>query len=137
MQPKLHTMRHPQCHLCRSLLNCPSSLFGNPPTRSAFCISSLPFSPSLSSIGNPHHSLWNFSCSFLLSSFSSRSFCRRSRRANHSSRAESCSSCVACAIIQVFMARFWARHLKGAVKVRPRAQSANTTYSLSDPISQQ
>lgn len=26
------------------------------------------------------------------------------------------------------MARFWGRHLKGAVRVRPSAQSANTVY---------
>jgi hypothetical protein len=45
-----------KCHLCRSLLNCPSSLFGNPPTLSARFITSLPFSPSRSSCGKPHHS---------------------------------------------------------------------------------
>jgi hypothetical protein len=120
--PKVH-----EYHLCRSLLSWPSSLFGNPPTLSAFFIISLPLSPSRSSIGNPHHSLWNLSCSILLASFASRSLCLFNLVANHSSLAASCSACVAWIIIQLFMARFCCRHLKGAVKVRPRAQSANST----------
>ena len=114
------------CHLCRSLLSWPSSLFGNPPTLSAFFMISLPLSPSRSSIGSPHHSLWNLSCSILLASFASRSLCLFNLVANHSSLAASCSVCVACVIIQLFIARFCCRHLKGAVKVRPSAQSANS-----------
>lgn len=126
--PMPFSSRRRQHHLCRSLLICPSSLLGNPPTLSALLITSLPFAPSRSSIGNPHHSRWNLSCSIRLASFFSRSTCRFNLVANHSSRAASCSACVACLTMQLFIARFWSRHLKGAVKVRPRAQSANTTH---------
>lgn len=113
-------------HRCRSLLSCPSSLFGKPPTLSALINTSFPFSPSLSSTGNPHHSRWNFSCSFLLASFASLSFCRFNLVANHSSLAASCSYCVAWATMHLFMALFCGLHLKGAVNVRPRAHSAKT-----------
>jgi len=119
------------CYRWRSLLNWPSSLAEKPPTRSALLTTSLPFSPSLSSIGNPHHSRWNFSCSFRLSSRCSLSLARVIRVANHSSLAASCSFCVAWATIHVFIARFCARHLKGAVTVRPSAQSANTALEFS------
>lgn len=56
---------------------------------SSFCF------PSCSSPGgggNPHHSLWNFSCSFFLFSFSTLCRILSSLVANHSSLAASCSS---------------------------------------------
>jgi len=134
MTLKLHAMLcssiYPyHAHLCRSLLSCPSSLFGNPPTLSAFLMTSLPLSPSRSACGRPHHSLWNFSCSFFLASFASLSFCLFNRKPNHSSLAASCSAWVAWATMQVFIARFCALHLNGAVNVRPNAQSANNLIS--------
>ena len=51
-----HTYTPLPLYRCLSLLNCPSSLLGNPPTRSAFLNTSRPFSPSRSASGNPHHS---------------------------------------------------------------------------------
>lgn len=90
-----------------------------------------PFSLSASNFrrpcsSKPHHSRWNFSCSFRFASLASRSCLRASLVANHSSRARSCSSTVACATMHAFMANRCCRHVQVAVKVRWRAQDANS-----------
>lgn len=84
---------------------------------------------SSSSGGRPHHSLWNFSCSFFLFSFSSLCCLRSSLVANHSSLAASCSSCPAWDIIHVFIARRCERHFQVAEKVRLCAQDAKSGIS--------